>query len=85
MDEDVRQQQVRVELEGMFINELNSLGNQACDLGLIVGHGYRAGQYEILCRDQVVMLPPNQALTYLRELIEQVKPVDLSKDTKDTE
>lgn len=80
MNEEVRQQQVRAELEGMFINELNGLGNQACDLGLIVGHGYRAGQYEILCRDQAIVLPPNQALTYLRELIEQVMPGEPSSD-----
>lgn len=51
-------------------NQLHTLGNRAIALGLLIGHGYRDGQYELLHRDEVVLLPPEAAISYLRTLIQ---------------
>lgn len=70
--EDEVLRQINQEVEAMSFNELNELGNKAVSLGLIIGHGYHKGQYEILRRNEVVTLPPKEARTYLKNLIEQV-------------
>jgi hypothetical protein len=62
------------ELEHIGINQLHSLGNQAQQLGLIAGHGYHGGQYEILRQGQAIVLSPQEAATYLAELIASVNP-----------
>lgn len=51
-------------------NQLNELGNRAIALGLLVGHGYRGGQYELLSKGEVLLLPPQEAYAYLQTLIQ---------------
>jgi hypothetical protein len=50
-------------------NQLHQLGNQAIQQGLIIGHGYHQGQYEILHRTETVLLSPQEAVIYLQELL----------------
>lgn len=64
------------ELEGLEaalggINQLTELGNRATQLGLIVGHGYHGGQYEILRKGEVMTLEPQAAVTFLQNLMTQ--------------
>lgn len=61
---------LNTELESLSLNKLNNLGNQAIQLGLIIGHGHRGGQYEILRRGEVVLLSPKEAEAYLETLIQ---------------
>lgn len=55
--------------EMLSVNRLTALGNQAVNLGLIAGHGYHHGQYEILRQGQVHLLTPTQATQYLENLL----------------
>jgi hypothetical protein len=71
MTEDSLENQLNREVESLSINHLNELGNQAVKSGLIIGHGYFRGEYEILLKDETIVLPPEKALTYLKELIEE--------------
>ncbi|HEY9300553.1 MULTISPECIES: hypothetical protein [unclassified Coleofasciculus] len=71
MDEEIIKQ-LNMEVEAMSFNELNELGNRAVSLGLILGHGYRSNQYEILRKNEVVMLTPKEAAAYLKKLIGEV-------------
>jgi hypothetical protein len=54
---------------------LNTLGNRAIALGLLIGHGYHQGEYELLptATDTVpatpLLLSPRQAYGYLKSLI----------------
>lgn len=57
-------------------NQLNTLGNRAIALGVIVGHGYRGGDYELLQRDQVVLLKPQEAIAYLKTLIQSTEQLN---------
>ncbi len=61
--------------EAQSLNELHSLGTQAQALGLILGHGYHQGQYEILRRQEVQLLSPTEALDYLQQLIAAAEPL----------
>lgn len=61
------------ELEDFFTNELTQLGNQAVKMGLISGHGYHQGKYEILWNGQIFLLSPEEAHSYLKKLVEQHK------------
>jgi hypothetical protein len=70
-NQDEMEQRLNLELEVISINQLNELGNQAIQLGLIAGHGYRGGRYEILRQGEFILLPPNEAEQYLRDLINQ--------------
>lgn len=70
MDEDMMRQ-LNLEVEAMSINELTELGNKAISLGLILGHGYRGGKYEILKRNEAILLTPKEARDYLKNLLEQ--------------
>jgi hypothetical protein len=47
------------------LNQLTVLGNQAIDRGLIIGHGYHRGNYEILLKGEVLTLSPDEAIAYL--------------------
>ncbi|EDX83490.1 hypothetical protein S7335_670 [Synechococcus sp. PCC 7335] len=38
---------------------------------LISAHGYRSGQYELLCQGEFILLSPQEALQYLQRLVEQ--------------
>lgn len=57
--------------EAFSTTEITQLGNQAVKKGLISGHGYHQGKYEILCNGQVFLLSPGKAYSYLKTLIEQ--------------
>ncbi len=59
---------------GFDYNQLNQLGNRAIALGLIIGHGHHAGKYEILSRQEVLLLSPREAYSYLQALIKQAEP-----------
>ncbi|HEY9636167.1 MAG TPA: hypothetical protein V6D14_22365 [Coleofasciculaceae cyanobacterium] len=60
-----------VGMESVFTNELTKFGNQAVKRGLISGHGYHKGKYEILCNGQIFLLSPEEAHSYLKNLVEQ--------------
>ena len=68
-NEEQLKQRLNMELDAINFNQLHELGNQAIKLGLILGHGFHGGQYEILCRTEVLMLSPKDAQVYLKELI----------------
>jgi hypothetical protein len=55
--------------EQVSFNQLHDLANQAQSKGLIAGHGYAKGQYEIICQGQIVLLPVDEAMQYLQELL----------------
>ena len=69
MDEEELRHKLNMEIDILSCNQLNDLGNRAIQLGLIVGHGYRGGQYELLSKEEVVLLPPDEAQKYLENLI----------------
>lgn len=73
MQEDELRQRLNLEVETMSINQLTELGNQAVSLGLIAGHGFHGGKYEILHQGKVVLLPPNEASIYLEKLIQSLR------------
>lgn len=72
MNEDIIRQKLNQELDGISINKLTQLGNQAVQLGLIAGHGYHKGKYEILRQGKALMMSPDEAQTYLEKLIQDV-------------
>ncbi|AOW98204.1 MAG: hypothetical protein F6K50_35770 [Moorea sp. SIO3I7] len=59
------------ELDYSIRQELTKLGNQAAKMGLIGGHGYYLGRYEILCKGQIFTLSPEEAYSYLKKLVAQ--------------
>ncbi|PZO37064.1 MAG: hypothetical protein DCF19_19755 [Pseudanabaena frigida] len=74
MNEDELRQSINLEIETMSINQLTETGNLAVSMGLIAGHGFRGSKYEILHQGQVILLPVNEATTYLDRLINNVQP-----------
>jgi len=72
MNEDELRERMNLEMETMSINKLTETGNMAVSLGLIAGHGFRGGKYEILRQGQVILLPLTEADTYLEQLIKTV-------------
>jgi hypothetical protein len=70
MNEDSLKQRINLELESISCNQLNELGNQAVKLGLIAGHGYHKGQYEILRQGKALLMSPDEAIQYLQQLIQ---------------
>ena len=67
--EEMLKQQLKEEGDLIAINLLNELGNRAIEMGLIVGHGYHGGKYEILRKGEIITLTPLEAQTYLQNLI----------------
>ena len=61
------------EIETISINKLTELGNRAIQLGLIAGHGYHRGQYEILRQGQIILLSPTEATSYLENLLQDLE------------
>jgi hypothetical protein len=57
--------------ESVCPNDLTRLGNQAVKMGLLSGHGYHRGKYEILFNGQIFLLSPEEAHSYLKNLVEQ--------------
>ncbi|CAN1213281.1 hypothetical protein TUMEXPCC7403_23960 [Tumidithrix helvetica PCC 7403] len=72
MSEDNLEKQLNLEVEMMSTNQLTTLGNQAQELGLIAGHGFRSGKYEILRQGEFVLLTPAEAQKYLENLIKEI-------------
>lgn len=72
MNEDFIRQQLNQELDAISINKLTQLGNQAVQLGLIAGHGYHKGKYEILRQGKALLMSPDEAQAYLEKLIQEV-------------
>lgn len=70
---DPMEDRLNLEIDMMSMNQLTALGNQAVEMGLIIGHGYHRGQYEILRSAQVVTLSPQEAVPYLQQLIQSVQ------------
>jgi hypothetical protein len=72
-DDELLKHRLNLELESISMNQLTELGNRAIQLGLIAGHGYRGGQYEILHQGKAVMLSPKEAQVFLSKLIQSVE------------
>jgi hypothetical protein len=72
MDEEMLKRRLNAEIESMSFNQLNELGNRAISLGLIAGHGYRGGQYELLRQGKALLMSPEEAQTYLENLIKEM-------------
>ncbi|MGD1873300.1 MAG: hypothetical protein ACFB02_09640 [Mastigocoleus sp.] len=71
--EELLRQQIKQEGDIISANLLNELGNRAIELGLIAGHGHRAGKYEILRQGKAIMLSPKEAQSYLQNLITEIE------------
>jgi hypothetical protein len=69
MNEDELSQRLNLEVETMSINKLTETGNLAVSMGLIAGHGFHGGKYEILRNGEAILLSVNEAETYLGQLI----------------
>ena len=72
MNEKHLKQQLDLEVESIGINTLTEVGNMAVSMGLIAGHGFRGGKYEILQKGQIILLPAREAADYLEQLIKTV-------------
>ncbi|MGK7890330.1 MAG: hypothetical protein AB4042_13425 [Leptolyngbyaceae cyanobacterium] len=59
--------------EVMGWNHLSRLGNYAIQQGLIIGHGFYKGQYEILKPGEALVMSPDEALGYLQQLIREAE------------
>lgn len=70
MSDDLIEQPLNDEAAYQDLNQLNELGNRAIAARLIVGHGYRQGNYEILRAGEVLTFPPQAALAYLEQLLD---------------
>jgi len=71
-DQDLRHQ-LALEVETMSINKLTEVGNMAVSMGLIAGHGFRGGKYEILQKGEAILLSEPEAIAYLEQLITSVR------------
>jgi len=72
MQDDELKECLNLEIESMSINKLTETGNLAVSMGLIAGHGFHGGKYEILRQGKAILLPVNEAEAYLRQLIKTV-------------
>jgi hypothetical protein len=72
MNEDELRDRLNLEMETVSINQLTELGNLAISMGLIAGHGFHGGKYEILRQGKVMLLSVKEAATYLEQLIHNV-------------
>jgi hypothetical protein len=63
--------QINREIEVLSLNQLHELGNEAVKRGFLIGHGHRGGRYELLKKDEVMLLSPQEAQDYLQILLEQ--------------
>ena len=70
MNEDQLRQQLNNEVDALSINYLTDLGNRAVALGIIAGHGYRGGRYELLYQGKAMMFSPQEAQTFLEKLLQ---------------
>lgn len=72
MDNDIPSQ-IQRDLEAIGINQLTNLGNRAIELGLIAGHGYHQGQYELIRDGKILLMTPEEATAYLADLIQSAE------------
>jgi hypothetical protein len=72
LNEDNLARQLNLEVEMMGTNQLTALGNRAQAMGLIAGHGFRGGKYEILRNGEFFLSTPAEAQKYLENLIKEV-------------
>ncbi|MGP1383378.1 MAG: hypothetical protein ACTS2F_07425 [Thainema sp.] len=72
-EEEQMRQRLNQEIDVIGINKLTELGNRAIELGLIAGHGYHKGQYELIREGKIVLMSPQEATTYLSQLIEETE------------
>lgn len=72
MHDDALRRQLELEIENISLNQLNDLGNQAVRMGLIAGHGYHKGRYEIIRQGQVLTMSADHAFDYLQDLVESI-------------
>jgi hypothetical protein len=72
MEEEERREQLNQEIADFGYNQLNELGNQAIKLKLIAGHGYHGGKYEILRQGEALLMSPQEAKTFLAQLIKEI-------------
>lgn len=63
-------QRLNQEIDAIGINKLTELGNRAIQFGLIAGHGYHKGQYEIIRDGKILLMTPKEATTYLERLLQ---------------
>lgn len=73
MHDDGLKRRLDLEIETLSLNQLNNLGNQAVRMGLIAGHGYHKGQYELIRQGQVLTMTVEHAFQYLQNLIRSVR------------
>ncbi len=66
-------QRLNQEIDVIGINKLTELGNRAIELGLIAGHGYHKGQYELIREGKILLMTPQEATAYLSQLIEETE------------
>lgn len=72
MNEAELRERMNLELETMGINKLTEAGNIALSMGLIAGHGFHGGKYEILQQGKAILLSTDAAANYLEKLIKSV-------------
>lgn len=72
MNEDELKSLLELEIDTVSINQLTELGNLAISMGLITGHGFHGGQYEILRQGKMILLPANEAANYLQQIIQSI-------------
>jgi len=71
-DEQNLAKRLNLEIEMIGTNRLTLAGNRAQELGLIAGHGFRGGKYEILCQGEFLTFTPQEAQTYLENLVKEM-------------
>ena len=63
---------LQIEGEMIVTNRLTLAGNRAQELGLIDGHGFRGGKYEVLRQGEFLTFTPQEAQTYLENLVTEL-------------
>ncbi len=71
-DEQNLPKRLNLEVEMIGTNRLTLAGNRAQELGLIDGHGFRGGKYEVLRQGKFLIFTPQEAQTYLENLVKEV-------------
>lgn len=65
------EQKLDAQVTMMSFNRLHELGNEALKKGLIIGHGFSKGMYEILHQREVLTMSPEEAEAFLEDLLKQ--------------
>ncbi|MBT9314512.1 hypothetical protein [Leptothoe spongobia] len=62
---------MNLEFDVSSVNQLYALATEAMEKKLISAHGYRGGQYELLCEGEFILLSPHGAIEHLQTLLQQ--------------